>query len=581
MSSLIPKQFINELLYQTNIIDVINTRISLKKIGKNYKTHCPFHREKTPSFTVSFEKQFYFCFGCNAHGNVIDFLMNYERLTFIESIEELATINGLKIPYQFQNNSKLFNYEQRNNLYLLTQKISNIYYENILKIKLAYQYIKYRGINKNMIQHFNIGFSTMNWLDLEEKINKKYYNQKELIDIGVLIITHLGNKYDRFRNRIIFPIRNKHGKTIGFGGRAINNCSPKYINSPETQIFHKSRQLYGLYEMIKINSKPRKILVVEGYIDVITLVQFNINYVVSTLGTAISNEQIQLLFRTSNTIIFCYDGDPSGKKAAWRTLNISLSHILDGKNIKFIFLPNNEDPDSIIRKEGYANFKIRIKNSINFSDFLFQNLFDNINLDSISKKSYVIKIAASLIDEIPGKITKTYLFQILSKKIGIADYNILKKINTEKNEIIKKYAIKPLKKTIIRILIALLIQNPWLVSTLPSLKHLKNVNMLGLSFFLELIKKCTETPHYHTGQILEIYRNTTVFKHLTDLAKWDHMIDDNKIEKVFSDSLAKVYNIILEDKQNKLISKERQKGLNKKEKYELWSINKKLKNFNP
>ncbi|AAO26792.1 DNA primase [Buchnera aphidicola str. Bp (Baizongia pistaciae)] len=575
MPSLIPKEFINELIFKTNIIDIINTRLPLKKVGKNYNTHCPFHQEKTPSFTVNFEKQFYFCFGCNTHGNIIDFLMNYEQLTFVESIKELAKIHGLTIPCKNINKEKLFNYEKITNLYLLTKNIADLYHRNIFKTEYAYQYILNRGIDKSMIKYFNLGFSPKNWYDLEKKNKKQCYNQKELQEIGILKTTILGYTYDRFKNRIIFPIRNKNGNIVGFGGRTLNNHIPKYINSPETQIFHKGFQLYGLYEMLKTNPKPKQILIVEGYVDVIALVQFKINYTISTLGTIISNEQIKLLFRTSNTIIFCYDGDVSGQKAAWRTLNISLSHIHDGKNVKFIFLPNNEDPDSIIRKEGHDNFKIRIKKSIDFSKFLLQTLFKKTDLNSISEKSHTSTIAISLIRKIPGKITQTYLFQTLSKKIGILDYHVL--INNNINNINTKiYTKKPIKKTTIRIVIALLIQNPWLALTLPSLKHLQNYKIIGLSCFLDLVEKCISMPNSNTGQILEKYRNKNIFKHLANLAKWDHMIHNEKIKDFFLDSLTKICDIILEDRQNKLISQERLNGLNKQEKYELWSINKEL-----
>ncbi|XBC43896.1 MAG: DNA primase [Buchnera aphidicola (Floraphis choui)] len=576
MKGIVPQYFINELLRQTNIVNVINTKIPLKKIGKNYNTHCPFHEEKTPSFTVSDEKQFYYCFGCNSHGNIIDFLINYEKLTFVESIEELANINGLKIPYQKRYFSQDFNYEQRNNLYYLTEKLSYIYHKNIFNMEHAYQYLINRGISKSMIQFFNIGFSPTNWSDTEKKINN--FNTKELIDIGVLIINNKGYKYDRLRRRIIFPIRNKNGKVIGFGGRLPNNNFPKYINSPETNIFQKSRNLYGLFEILKYNPKPKKLLIVEGYIDVITLFQFNINYSLAALGTSITNNQIRLLFQITDTVICCYDGDLAGKKAAWRTLKIALPHIYDGKHIKFIFLPNNEDPDTIIRKEGTKEFKKRINNAVNLSNFLFNTLFENIDLSSINERFSLISTAVPLINLIPGKVMRTYLLQKLGNKIGIPDQNILEKIDS--THIYKSFKLHSTHTTIshitIRTLIGLLIQNPRLALIIPSLKYLHHFHSPGVFVFLDLIKKCIEFKNCNTGQILEMYRNTKIFEKLNQLAKWNHMIIDNKIEQVFLDSLTNLYYKTLEDQQNKLITKERKIGLKKDEKNKLWLINKKL-----
>ncbi|XBC44420.1 MAG: DNA primase [Buchnera aphidicola (Schlechtendalia peitan)] len=582
MKGIIPKHFINELLYQTNIIHVIQDRIPLKKIGKNYSAHCPFHKEHTPSFTVSYEKQFYYCFGCNAHGNTIDFLINYEQLTFIESIEELANINGLKIPYKKKCFSQTFNYEERNNLYFITKQLSHYYQKNLFNVKYAYKYLIHRGINDVIIKHFNIGFSTLNWNDIEHEIKTNNFNLKELIDVGVLIVNNQRKKYDRLKGRIIFPIRNKHGKIVGFGGRSINSNVPKYINSPETNIFKKGKILYGLFEILKCNPNPKKLLVVEGYMDVITLFQFNINYSISILGTTITSYQIQLLFRITNTIIYCYDGDIAGKIAAWRTLKTTLPYIHDGKHIKFIFLPKNEDPDTILRKEGKKNFQKRISNAISFENFLFNKLCEDIDLNSIRKKSYLSSIAIPLINQVPGKTMRAYLFQELGNRIGIPDPNILIQLNTKKlcKTVQKNNTHRTLEQITMRTLIGLLIQNPKLVLLTTSIENFKNIQLVGLPLFINLIKKCAAFPNCNTGQILEMYRNTKIFYKLNQLAKWNHMIVKNQIKQVFLDSLNNLYNKYLEHKQNILLSKERTIGLQKDEKCELWLINKKLAKIN-
>lgn len=579
MSNIISQEFINELISRSNIIDIINSHISLKKVGNNFKTYCPFHQEKTPSFTVNYDKQFYYCFGCNAHGNIIDFLITYEKLSFIESIEKLSNIHGLPIQYSCKQNTNIINYKKQQNLYLLIQTISNLYHDNIFKTKIAHEYLINRGINQEMIKLFNIGFANINLKNINAILCSTYdCNQQDLINLGILTINKQGKIYNQLDKRITFPIKNKNGKVVGFGGRSINTTVPKYLNSPESNIFSKKKQLYGLYEILKKNIKPRIILIVEGYIDVITLTQFNIIHSVSPLGTFISNEQIESLFRITNTIICCFDGDIAGKKAAWRTLKLSLSYILDGKNIKFIFLPKSEDPDSIIRKEGSDKFKKRIDQSIELSEFLFYKLFKNVDLSLINEKSYFCIKAINLINQIPGKITKIYLFQILGNKVGIPDQNILRNITYHNNKIVNyNYPIIPFKKRITFILIGLLIQNPSLAKLAKSsLKYLKHSNILEISIFLNLIKNCNSIHNCNTGTLLELYRNTRYFEKLKYLAKLDYLINETQIKTFFLDSLNKIYNTILENRYNILISKERKIGLNKIEKNELWSINKKL-----
>ncbi|HXK00493.1 MAG TPA: DNA primase, partial [Buchnera sp. (in: enterobacteria)] len=564
----IPKNFIDELLIKTNIIDLINSRIPLKKQGQNYHARCPFHNEKTPSFTVNDKKQFYYCFGCNSHGNAIDFLMNYEHLNFIESIETLSILNRLTIPYNISYKKNKNEYDKRTQLYYLMKKVSDLYKTNIMNTdhNEAYRYLKQRGISKEMINYFSIGFAPKEWNNISKKIVINKHNQKALIDSGILILNKQGYPYDRFRNRIMFPIKDNYGRISGFGARNLDNTQPKYINSPETNIFHKSRQLYGLYEITRNYSKPNRLLIVEGYIDVIMLTQFNINYVVGSLGTSITTEHIQLLFRTTNNIIYCYDGDKSGKEAAWRTLKTSLPYIYDGRSVKFIFLPQDEDPDTIIRKEGKIAFENRINQATDLSVFLFHKLLKNINLSSIEGRSYLSAIAVPLIQLIPGETMRIYLKQILGHKLGIPDFNQLERLFSKNARKIEDYKIKPIKQTRMRILISLLLQNPYLAEMIPSVAKLMHLKIKGLSLFLELVQICIKNPKLNTGQILESYRDTDKISILYKLAKWDHMIIEKEIKNVFLDLLTGLYNKILEIRQELLIDKERKKGLNNSEK---------------
>ncbi|WP_343192400.1 DNA primase [Buchnera aphidicola (Formosaphis micheliae)] len=579
MINKIPQHLISELLEKTDIINFISSRISVKKKGKNYYALCPFHQEKTPSFIVNQKKQFYYCFGCNAHGNVIDFLMNYEHLNFVESIETLSILHKYNILYYKTNPTNTNNaYEKRNKLFSLMKTITDIYKQNITtnKNNEAYIYLINRGLNPQIINEFSIGFAPKEWNYISKNITINKTNQQELIDSGILIENNQGYTYDRFRNRIIFPIKDNFGRISGFGARNLNNNKPKYINSPETSIFHKSKQLYGFYEMKKKYSRPNKLLIVEGYIDVITLVQFNIFYAVASLGTSITSEHIQLLFRTTNNIIYCYDGDQSGTKAAWRTLKISLPYITDGKSIKFVFLPHNEDPDTIIRQEGKIAFENRINQATDLSIFFFKKLLHNIDLSSIEDRSYLSAKAIPLINLIPGETMRIYLKQILGNKLGIPDINQLETLFFKYKKIKENKNITPIKQTKMRILIALLIQNPHLVAVIPSIKILKKVQVKGLTLFIQLVETCIKHKTLNTGQILELYRNTHELTILVKLATWDHMITDNQVKNVFLDILTNIYNSILETRHNFLINKERKIGLNNNEKYELWSINKKL-----
>ncbi|CAL4326122.1 DNA primase [Buchnera aphidicola] len=574
MSGKIPKYFITELVFRTNIVELINTRIHLKKYGKNYQANCPFHHDKTPSFTVSDEKQFYYCFGCNAHGNAIDFLMKYEHLSFIESIEELSFIHGIKIP--FENKTHDNHYVKKQNLYLFMEQICKLYQKNINITHSAYNYLAERGINKKMIDFFLIGFSSLNWKNFCTKLNISKKLEEKLAYYNIIYINKSGYKYDRFQGRIIFPIQDQHGRIIAFGGRSINNTFPKYINSPETDIFHKGKHIYGLYQIKKTCKQPKYLLVVEGYIDVVTLTQYNINYVVSSLGTSTTSEHIKLLFQNTDIVIYCYDGDDAGKNAAWRTLKKALPYISDKKTLKFILLPKNEDPDTIIRKEGRKSFQERINNAITMPKFFFKCLLKNINLSSSDDKFHLSTRALPLINSISSDTIRIYLRQLLGRMIGILDDHQFEKFLYE-HETKKKCRLQfQIQRTPMRILIALLIQNPILSKVAPSINKFKNLKVKGLPIFLEILKTCLDNPNIKTGQLLEFYRDTKIINILKILSRWDHMIVQEEIQNMFLDLLMNIYDKILEERQEHLIAQERIRGLTTIEKKEIWSINKAL-----
>ncbi|BAC24615.1 dnaG [Wigglesworthia glossinidia endosymbiont of Glossina brevipalpis] len=579
MNAYISNLFINRLLENINIIELISSIINLKKSGKNYFALCPFHQEKTPSFSVSYEKQFFHCFGCGIHGNAIDFLMNYNNLTFIESIEELSNIAGFA--FKKAQSKKIINNEElkkRSDIYKLMNQVSMIY-KKILNSKIfieANDYLNNRGLNIDSIEEFSIGFSSIN-INILNYLKQSLQNFYLLKSSGIFLINEKKKLSNIFKNRIMIPMKDKYGNVIAFGGRSINNFFPKYLNSKETLIFKKSNYLYGIYEIKKRKIKILKILLVEGYFDVISLSQYGIYYSVASLGCT-TPFQIKIIFRLTNKIICCYDGDSAGRRSAWKTLINSLSYLEDGREIFFIFLPNNEDPDSLIRKIGKKSFEILIEDAKPMSSFLFDTLIKKSNLYHLDGKVKFIKLILPIIKKIPGKNLRLYIRKEIGYKIGILeDYQLekflsLKEIKYKKNKQIKY------KNNIMNTLIGLLIQNPKLSKLISKKNEIKlyNIRIKEIPFFIELIKICKNNTNINTSQILEHYRGKKYHNHLENLAIWDHMISENLIKQIFIETLSSLYKIILVSRQNILISRARIQDLSVEEKKELWCINKKL-----
>lgn len=556
---------------------MIKKRISIKKQGRNFVACCPFHSEKNPSFTINPEKQFYYCFSCTSHGNAIDFLMHYDRLTFIESIQELATTHGISIHQYINNDPDKINY--KNNLYQLMNNLCRYYKNSLINKKYiyAYSYLQNRGLNKKIIEEFDIGFAPIGWNNIIKKFGITLHEKKLLSQSGMLC-DHITSKYDLFHNRIMFPIRNISGKIVAFGGRAINTNSniPKYLNSSDTDIFKKSQYLYGLYEAHSKCKNLTSLIVVEGYIDVITLTQFGINYAVATLGTSPTQHHIRLLYNMTNKIICCYDGDLAGKKAAWRTLQIALPYLTDNRQIYFMFLPKGEDPDTLIRKIGKKNFEKKLTKTQDLSYFLFNTLTHKINLQTLEGRLKLSNLILPMLDKIPGKTLKLYLRQQLGNKIGILDENKLNQLLLHKKKLINNTNSNYIKHNIEHILIGLLVQYPKLVKLIPTIQELEKYTQNNIMIFIDLIHTCKQYSISTTAQLLENYRNNKIFPKLEALAYWNHMITNDMIEITFINALIKLYNLILEKRQLILINKDRMSKLTKEEQSELWLINKKL-----
>ncbi|MCG7513287.1 DNA primase [Vibrio sp. MMH1-50] len=580
MAGHIPRSFIDDLLARLDIVDIIDARVKLKKKGKNYGACCPFHNEKTPSFSVSQEKQFYHCFGCGVHGNAIDFIMEFERLDFVEAIEELASYLGLDVPReqrsggggQFNSGPQASSSEKRS-LYDIMGSIAQ-FYRNQLKqptSKVAIEYLKDRGLSGEIVQKFGIGYVADEWDLVRKNFGQNKDNQDMLVTGGMLIENDKGNRYDRFRGRIMFPIRDRRGRVIGFGGRVLGDGTPKYLNSPETPIFHKGKELYGLYEVLQAYREPPRILVVEGYMDVVALAQYGVDYSVASLGTSTTGDHIQMLFRQTNTVVCCYDGDRAGKEAAWRALENALQYLKTGNTLKFLFLPDGEDPDSYVRKYGKQAFEQQIEQATPLSSYLFDNLIElhQINLGNNEGKSALRAYASALIDKIPDPYFQELLEKLLDERTGFD--NRLRQPRKKTGES-RPQPHKEIKRTPMREVIALLIQNPSYAQMVPDLSSVRDLSIPGLSLFADVLDKCQAHPHINTGQLLEHWRNSQNETLLSRLASWDIPLDEDNQEEIFLDSLDKIIAQCVEKQIENLQAKARSVGLSAEEKRELLAL---------
>ncbi|MDP0161699.1 DNA primase [Glaesserella parasuis] len=578
MKGSIPRSFIDDLVARTDIVELINSRVKLKKAGRDYQACCPFHHEKSPSFTVSQSKQFYHCFGCGVHGNVISFLMEYDKLEFPEAIEELAALHGLEVPRENvinRDGKPQASYKTRRNLYELLDLVAKFYQQQLTQDRGSQAYLQQRGLSQEIIERFEIGFSP----NAMDAVLRRFGNNPEevqkLLDTGMLSKNDRGNVYDRFRNRVMFPIRDKRGRVIAFGGRVLGDEKPKYLNSPESATYHKGNELYGLYQALQHNENPEFLFVVEGYMDVVALAQFGVNNAVASLGTATTGEQIQLMFRSTEQVICCYDGDRAGRDAAWRALENALPYLHDGRQLKFIFLPDGEDPDTFIRAQGKEGFERYLEQALTLSEFLFDSLLTQVDLSTKEGKSKLASLALPLIKRIPGEMLRLYLRNILGQKLGILDPTQLESMLSQKSveTTPKRHNMPHIERTPMRLLIALLLQNPHLVQNVPEdVTFLQSLQEKGFDLFLELVNICHANLGISMGGLLEYLRESPNYRHLELLANWDHLVSSENVENTFIDTLDFFYKKLLDRQIDILMAKDRTTGLNQQEKQELMML---------
>ncbi|MDO4907425.1 DNA primase [Neisseria sp.] len=515
---MIPSEFIDELLAKVDIVDIIDEHVPLKKGGANYMACCPFHKEKSPSFSVSPQKQFYHCFGCGAHGTAIGFIMEYQGLGFTEAVQYLADRTGLTVP---RTHARQDNPEQRaerkkkqQTLEETTEAAAAFYRGRLKQDARAQEYLRKRGLSAEIIEHYGLGYAPDGWQPLAQVFRP--YPNTPLVESG-MVVEKDGKHYDRFRDRIMFPIRNPRGQVIGFGARVLDKGEPKYLNSPETPLFDKGRNLYGLHEGRAAIKEAGRILVVEGYMDVVALAQFGIGYGVAALGTATTAEHVKILMRQTDSIYFCFDGDRAGRKAAWRALENALPQLKDGKTLHFLFLPEEHDPDSYIRAYGKAQFEdVLLNQSKPLSAYFWEHLSDGLNLNTQEDKAELVKTSAPLLARITAPALSFLLKQELGGKVGIDPANLARLLGQEapKQHVKQKnYKLpqetfrQPQMSTLVERQIRSLLINPaWAAYIeLPEYLNLSG-DFACLANLAELINSRTEPPG--SAQILEHMRGT-------------------------------------------------------------------------
>ena len=568
MSGLIPQPFIDELLQRTDLVEFIDGYLPLKKRGASYLTCCPFHNEKTPSFNVVAKKQFYHCFGCGASGNAISFAMNYLNQGFTQAVETLAGRLGLTVPREGQVEKNLPDY----NLYKLLAEVSQYYQNNLKKCEpTVKEYLNQRGLDEEVMKVYQLGYALEGWHHLEKKFHAR---QDDLLTTGMLIKNDEAKIYDRYRNRLMFPIHDRHGRIIGFGGRVFDDSQkPKYLNSPETILFQKNRELYGLHQILSREKQVETILVVEGYMDVIALAQHDIKNAVATLGTATSPYHIQLLAKHTKKIIFCFDGDEAGKQAAWRALESSLGYLNEGLDAGFIFLPQGQDPDSLVRTQGRATFLQLLEEAMPLHQFLLHTLGKNLNLLHPAGRTQLINAAKPYLQKMTEGSYKEFLLTQLARITHI-DQHRLSQLVADTTPT-KTYQHTSITRTPLRIATALLLQNPEIYEQSKHTIDMQCLDKQSHGVLLQLLQQLASNPKANTASLLEAWRQDKHFDFLSQLTAWEHQVPEEALLKEFIDTLLFLQRQHQELRVNQLIDKSRHQGLTEEERLVLQTLLKK------
>lgn len=565
MAGRIPQEFIDELLARADIVEVIDARVPLKKQGREFAACCPFHTEKTPSFTVSPHKQFYHCFGCGAHGTALGFVMDYEHLGFVEAVEVLAQDLAMEVPVE-----RGADRPRADPGYGLLEAAAEFYRRQLKASPLTIDYLRGRGLSGQIAAEYGLGFAPAGWDRLLRHLGDRYAVE-QLHEHGLVIRNEQGRYYDRFRERVMFPIRDRRGRVIAFGGRVLGQGNPKYLNSPETPLFHKGRALYGLYEARRAGADQESVIVVEGYMDVVALAQHGIRNVVATLGTATTRQHLEALYRIVPRIVFCFDGDRAGREAAWRALENLLPVFRDGHEASFLFLPEGEDPDSLVRGEGAESFRGRIGTAVPLSEFLFKYLRRGADTETTAGRARLAERARPMIDKLRDGVFKSLLYERLGELVGVPGDRLAAR-GAEKEV---KPAPSPAPRyhslnTPVRAAITLLLYEPGLAQVVQSLSGLDSHALAGVGLLRELIETFKENPHLTAAALVERYRDSEHHRHLLKLMEWEPPVEAGyDCRREFQDALGKLRSLTQRRRAEVLLQTERDKGLSESERAEL------------
>ena len=592
MSGRIPQSFIDDLLNRTDIVELIDSRVPLKKAGREYTACCPFHNEKTPSFTVSPDKQFYHCFGCGAHGTAVGFLMEYEHLDFPEAIEELARQAGLEVPRE-GGDADSRPRRQNTELYTLLAQADHFYQQQLRQhpqAARAVDYLKQRGLSGQTAAEFGIGFAPPGWDNLLRQLGNSPALQAQLVTSGMLIRKDDGKCYDRFRDRIMFPIRDARGRCIGFGGRILPDAAEaenaeksgkkpaKYLNSPETPLFHKGRELYGLFEARRALRRISRLLVVEGYMDVVALAEAGIHYAVATLGTATTADHLQRLFRLCNEVVFCFDGDRAGREAAWRALENALPVMQDGRQIRFLFLPEGEDPDTQVKKIGAADFEAAIEAAMPFSEFFFSRLKQPLDMEHLDGRAQLVSQARPLLDKLPAGVMKQMMRQQLEQFARLQPAAGHASPPPARRSRRAPPASRHAPPSPVRYILQRLLQQPALAQQAGDPARFRMGEIAGLDLLLEVLEILQNHTTLTTGGLIERFRDTERGIHLQKLAAWQPEVDDEAIlAEEFLTALHKLEQICLQQRCDALLAQSNLGPLSPDEENEYRELFRKLK----
>jgi DNA primase len=583
MAGRIPQPFIDEVVARSDIVEVISARVPLKKGGREYKACCPFHSEKSPSFWVSPDKQFYHCFGCGAHGTVIGFLMQYEKMEFFDAVADLAQRAGLELPREALKAGDT----GAADLHEVMGRIARFFEQNLADQPRARKYVEIRGIEAKTAAKFGLGFAPDSWDALLNRFGAHDEERRQILQLGMIIErdTRGGERaagfYDRFRDRLMFPIRDSRGRVIGFGGRIIDQGEPKYLNSPETPLFHKGRELYGLYEARQARADFKRLMIVEGYMDVVRLHQAGITYAVATLGTATTQEHLNKIFRSTSEVVFCFDGDRAGRQAAWRALENALPLARDGRELKFMFLPDGHDPDTLVAEEGAEAFESRLASALPLSEYLIQHLMVEVDLTHIDGRAKLKALAAPLFARMPEGIYREMLAESLAARVGMPAATLKRSFAAGDSKNKPAERPEPSRRSqgrmsagrgnLLTQAITLVLHHPTAAGCIVDPDLLNDIQTPGVSVLKELLEQATGTASPSTAMLLEHWRDRAEYERLSELAMVDPLVVD---AAAAAQELQMAVEKLLQEfgpgrRMDELLRKAQEMGLNYDEKAEL------------